>query len=112
MRLVMIDIVHQALLVHPTATPTLSVDDLSEEPDGKDEYIIDHLGGFTELSSEWGARKAAQAEVIVSHTAERANESVPLAAALSVSGVWVLSCGEVVRASCALFVGSARRAHA
>ena len=49
MRLVMIDIVDQALIVHPTVTPTLFVDDLSEELDGNDKYSIDHFGGFTEL---------------------------------------------------------------
>ena len=47
--MVMIDIVDQALIVHPTVTPTLFVDDLSEELDGKDDYIVDHLGGFTQL---------------------------------------------------------------
>ena len=49
MRLVMIDIVDQALLVHLTVTPTLFVNDLSEELDGGDDAIFDHLGGFTQL---------------------------------------------------------------
>ena len=49
MRLVIVDIVDQALLVYPTVTPTFFVDDLSEEPDGEDDDIVYNLGGFTQL---------------------------------------------------------------
>ena len=48
MRLVMIGIVDQALLVYPTVTPTLFVDDLSEELDGEDDEIV-NFGGFLQL---------------------------------------------------------------
>ena len=44
----MIDIVDQALIVYTTVTPTLFVDDLSEELDGDDD-IRDNLGGFTQV---------------------------------------------------------------
>ena len=40
MRLVMIDIVDQALLVCPSVTPTLFVDDLSEEAEGEGTMTI------------------------------------------------------------------------
>ena len=47
MRFVMIDIVGKALLVYPNVTPTLFVDDLSEEANGVDDTIVRSLGGFT-----------------------------------------------------------------
>ena len=49
MRLVMIDIVDGALEVHPSVTPTLFVDDLSEELAGEEDTIVGELGGFTDL---------------------------------------------------------------
>ena len=52
MRLVMINIVEQALLAHPTVTPNLFVDDLSEEHTGDDDIIVRELGGFTESVSQ------------------------------------------------------------
>ena len=54
MRIVMIDIVDAALLVHPSVVPTLFVDDLSAEHEGDNEHgdrdwIVCQLGGFTEV---------------------------------------------------------------
>ena len=51
MRLVMIDIVDSALVIHPTVEPTFFVDDLSAELDGTDDDddIVYHLSGFTEI---------------------------------------------------------------
>ena len=48
MRIVMINIVDNALLRHPTVEPTLFVDDLSGEQDGVEDVIVSELGGFTE----------------------------------------------------------------
>ena len=53
MRIVMIDIVDAALIVHPSIVPTLFVDDLSAEHEGDEEHgdhdwIVCQLGGFTE----------------------------------------------------------------
>ena len=47
MRLVMIDIVDQASMAHPSVTPTLFVDDLSSEQAGDHDFIEGELGGFT-----------------------------------------------------------------
>ena len=44
----MINIVDNALLMHPTVDPTLFGDDLSGEQDGVEDVIISELGGFTE----------------------------------------------------------------
>lgn len=50
MRLLLINIVDEPLLVHPTVAPTLFIDDLSsEELDGEDDVILDNLGGFAQL---------------------------------------------------------------
>ena len=49
MRLVMIDIVDKALIVHPHVTPTLFVDDLSNERSGDRPTIAHELGGFTNI---------------------------------------------------------------
>ena len=46
MRLVMIDIVDQALLAYPLVRPTLFVDDLSAEVVAKDAMIKRQLVGF------------------------------------------------------------------
>ena len=48
MRIVMINIVDNALIMHPTVEPPRFVDDLSGEQDGVDDVIISELGGFTE----------------------------------------------------------------
>ena len=52
MRLVMVDIVDAALMVHPYVEPTLFVDDLSVEVDGDDDFIVTHCGGFTKIVVE------------------------------------------------------------
>ena len=46
MRVVMINLVERAFSLHPSATPTLFVDDLSAEVAGPDCWIEKELGGF------------------------------------------------------------------